>query len=528
MRSLDINRRAALLSVDLGIGHQGLKDLCALLNMPPPNVKSTFDSHLHNLRDVTHDTSELDTSRAAESLRQRMLSEDPTLNENDPIDVVVSYDGTWSKRGFTANHGIGVIMSMETGEVLDRYTCSKICGSCMNRSNWDKKSKEYIEWYETHKDMCVMNYTGSSPSMETHAARVMWNRSIEKHNLRYKYMICDGDSKSFHAVECTYGDTEEDKVVKLDCIGHVSKRMYRALDNVKKSNKGKLSDGKYVGGGSGRLTSTAGGAISRLSDMYRNSIRQNSKQDINMNDADAVKKQVETMQNSIMAILHHECKIDDNERHKYCPDSTEEEPSWCEFKRAGKMEDKPHHLDAVFLDLLMPTFTRLSDKDLLVRCLNGYTQNQNESFNTLIWKRCPTFLWRGPGKIEIAVNLAVLYWNGGATKARQQMFQELGVEYGQYTDEASIAKDIKRVNESEKRLTDHELKKRVALAKRKTLAEEAKISKEGKTYGSACFAGLAPPPDHWDSDDDEPLSKVASPYSWDSDDNEPLSKLSVQ
>ena len=34
--------------------------------------------------------------------------------------------------------------------------------------------------------------------------------------------------------------------------------MYRALDNIKKSNKGKSSNGKYVGGGNGQLTSTTG------------------------------------------------------------------------------------------------------------------------------------------------------------------------------------------------------------------------------------------------------------------------------
>ena len=91
------------------------------------------------------------------------------------------------------------------------------------------------------------------------------------------------DSKFFHEVESTYGENE--KVVKLDCTGHVSKHMYRALEKLKKSTKGKLRDGKFIGGDAGRLTATAGGAISKLSDRYRNAIQ--------------------TMKNSIMAILHH-------------------------------------------------------------------------------------------------------------------------------------------------------------------------------------------------------------------------------
>ena len=47
-------------------------------------------------------------------------------------------------------------------------------------------------------------------------------RSIDRHNLRYKWMVCDGDSTAFNSVEHVYGET---KVEKLDCVGHVQKRM---------------------------------------------------------------------------------------------------------------------------------------------------------------------------------------------------------------------------------------------------------------------------------------------------------------
>ena len=37
--------------------------------------------------------------------------------------------------------------------------------------------------------------------METEGAKVLWDRSIEKHDIRYKWMVSDGDSKAFNAVE---------------------------------------------------------------------------------------------------------------------------------------------------------------------------------------------------------------------------------------------------------------------------------------------------------------------------------------
>ena len=64
-------------------------------------------------------------------------------------------------------------------------------------------------------------------------------------------MVSDGDSKAFNAVERTYGDNC--KVIKLDCVGHVQKRMDKHLLNLKVRTKGKLADGKHIRG-RGRLS----------------------------------------------------------------------------------------------------------------------------------------------------------------------------------------------------------------------------------------------------------------------------------
>lgn len=55
--------------------------------------------------------------------------------------------------------------------------------------------------------------------MEIEGVKVLWDRLIEKYNIRYKWMVSDGDSKVFNVVEDIYGD--DCKVVKLDCVGYV-------------------------------------------------------------------------------------------------------------------------------------------------------------------------------------------------------------------------------------------------------------------------------------------------------------------
>jgi hypothetical protein len=61
------------------------------------------------------------------------------------------------------------------------------------------------------------------------------NWSLDKHNMRYKWMVCDGDSKSHSSVKNVYG--EACTVEKLDCVGHVQKRMGKHLLKLKASFK---------------------------------------------------------------------------------------------------------------------------------------------------------------------------------------------------------------------------------------------------------------------------------------------------
>ena len=135
---------------------------------------------------------------------------------------------------------------------------------------------------------------------------------------------------------------------------------------------------------------------------------------------------------AILAILYHSVKLSDKDkRHQYCP-----EDEWCEYRKTGTETENQNHLDPVFLDLLLPIFTRLSKPDLLATCLPGITQNQNESFHALIWKRCPKHLWRGPRVVRTAVDLAILASNCGAESSRYRVFQHLNLTLGAHTIES--------------------------------------------------------------------------------------------
>ena len=288
-------------------------------------------------------------------------------------------------------------------------------------------------------------------------------------------MISDGDSKAHQRICKIYGESDSDIVEKLDCIGHVGKRMHRALTTVRLATKGKLSDGKPVGGRKGRLTDPV---IKRLSELYRNAIRQNV--DREAKTPEEKQRGIEKLKKNIMAVLFHSVKLSDpQERHQFCP-----EDSWCCWKRKKENVENAYHLDPVFLDLLKPTFVRLSESRLMERCLPGFSQNQNESFNSLVWKRAPKHKWHGPKRVQIAAYLAALHFNCGAYEARSAVMLAMDITPSAWLEASAEKKDKKRLYGAKREARIEAKKRRKSLVFEKQTAEASSVRQEETTYES--------------------------------------------
>ena len=145
----------------------------------------------------------------------------------------------------------------------------------------------------------MANHRGSAGAMEVVGTKRIFQRSIEKHGLRYVKFLGDGDSKSFPAVVDTYDGL---KVEKLECIGHVQKRVGNRLRNLKKNTK-EL-------GGKGRLTNNI---IDKLQNYYGMAIRQNC-------------GDIEAMKMATAASLFLCASSAKNNYHTHCPSGSN---SWC-------------------------------------------------------------------------------------------------------------------------------------------------------------------------------------------------------
>ena len=85
---------------------------------------------LDNVFDAVEAEAEEEMKRAGQRLRETNLQETEGFDENDILDVAVSFDGTWAKRGFTSQTGVVFVISVDTGEVLDNYVMTHNCSKC--------------------------------------------------------------------------------------------------------------------------------------------------------------------------------------------------------------------------------------------------------------------------------------------------------------------------------------------------------------------------------------------------------------
>ena len=108
-----------------------------------------------------------------------------------------------------------------------------------------KEIAEYEEWIENHASECQANHEGSSDKIKVGAIIEMFMRSEELHKVKYRYYVGDGDSKTFKGI-LDHEPYDKFSVLKIECVGHMQKRMGTRLRNLKKNRKG--LGGKIDGG----------------------------------------------------------------------------------------------------------------------------------------------------------------------------------------------------------------------------------------------------------------------------------------
>ena len=290
----DINLQLVAAMSGIGGDRAEAVRFCSAMNLPQPVSGPTFHKHLHKVSSAMQEVADECMVGAAKECQEEYRSKE----------VIASFDGTWRKRGFSSRHGVTTCLSVagKASKVLDVEVLSSFCLKCsVNKRKLSVAA--FNLWYKGHAPECEINHTGSAGAMEPCGIKAIFDRSLSKRGLIYKGYLGDGDSKSFHTVATAnppiYPSTQ---IEKLECCGHVQKKMYRKLTDLVVKHKGEeFFEGgkKYKGiGGVNRLTNYA---RKRIQGYFGSAIRKN------VGDVEAMKK-------DIWANYHHR-----SGKHEFCP-----------------------------------------------------------------------------------------------------------------------------------------------------------------------------------------------------------------
>lgn len=153
--SYDVNRRMVQRFPTIGKGHRGMESFSMSWNMKPMN-RNAYRCHINNMykRYVKTATESLEKARKEVCKAYTIINNTP-LDEPGPINIFVSYDGSWQKRGFTSKNGVGCCIDVVTGLVIDYEVLSKYCKSCdAIKKNLGKGTINFRAWYRRHKPNC--------------------------------------------------------------------------------------------------------------------------------------------------------------------------------------------------------------------------------------------------------------------------------------------------------------------------------------------------------------------------------------
>lgn len=443
----EVNLRIIYAVRCIGGGLASLERFCNIMDFPPPVSQKSYDRAVVKIGHAAAAVSKTSMMKAA--LEETLLSDN---SQN----ITVSGDGTWKSRGFSSKIGVCTLIGAESGKVIDVEVLSSFCKGC--EKNVDKSLHD-----------CVKNHEGSAGKMEVIGMLRMFQRSMDQRNVRYSKYIGDGDTKTFCEIskDKPYGD--DVTVEKLECIGHVQKRMGTRLRKLKADMKSKKCDDGKPLSGKGRLTDKL---IDQLTVYYGNAIRANSGSLTNMRKA-------------VWAIWCHTRSTDDEPMHFFCPEG---DASWCKFRRHEASKDSAKEnfqhkktVPSAVMDCIKKVFSDLSSPQLLKRCLSGKTQNPNESLNSTIWKLCPKTSGCGVKIVKVAVDEAVIAFNEGS-KGRLDVMRKMEVIPGENATQGAFAADRRRILLAEKRLNVMVKETRRAKRMAQKKKDESACLKEGNIY----------------------------------------------
>ena len=148
----------------------------------PSISKPAYFKQVDNICEAQEEEVCAEITRAGHRLHQLVIEESYQSGEDHIVDVAVSIDGTWAKRGLKSLIGVTIVISALNGEVLDNHVLSKTCQKSPNKKTECEGDEERLEkWRMEHitAGECDTNFTGISPVVAEGAVILIYDTQEE-------------------------------------------------------------------------------------------------------------------------------------------------------------------------------------------------------------------------------------------------------------------------------------------------------------------------------------------------------------
>jgi len=170
----------------LGVGRESINIFCGIMDLGHGLSRTAYANIVQHVYASSKKMFDICCKNAIqEEMKQNEKEERPILN------LTVSGDGSWKKRGFSSLFVVTTLIAYYTGKVIDLVVKNSCCQTCIYFKNHQND-----ENYEIHKKDCPINHSGFSGKMEVDSMLEMFRRSEELYGVKYNNYI--GDAKTIN------------------------------------------------------------------------------------------------------------------------------------------------------------------------------------------------------------------------------------------------------------------------------------------------------------------------------------------
>lgn len=140
----EVNRRFVFIMRLLGVGLAGVNSFCSLMDLCDGISNNGYYCILKQIY--------IAVKSVVDTVFKKAVAEEKKLNvENGYAEeqIMVSGDGSWTRRGFTSLLGVVSLIGKYSNKIVDLIVKSKVCKACEQWSG-SEESDEFLEWHENH------------------------------------------------------------------------------------------------------------------------------------------------------------------------------------------------------------------------------------------------------------------------------------------------------------------------------------------------------------------------------------------